>query len=273
MLHNKSNVVFVLVIFIICVAFAGNPERISAQSESTLTGILKGGVLWLGGNTQYADAPHTGSLDLGIGQNDDFTIECFFYVPTLSNNSYDHLLDQPGSFEVDINFHDTINDYILFFINTSPSTTVDIYYGSNIAVGWHHLSVVFDNEHITNWDRRAIYLDGVMVVESENTEWTPGLLPSTLPFKAGFNSTSTYDGYIEEMRISNIVRYDGTTYTIPSEPFSKDANTSALWHFNEPPDSTTFYDSSDYGNHLTGHNGATTVVFFQNPIFLPLVKH
>jgi hypothetical protein len=44
----------------------------------------------------------------------------------------------------------------------------------------------------------------------------------------------------------------------PTEPFTSDTNTRALWHFDEALDSTTFMDASPNGNTLTGFNGAKT---------------
>ena len=66
------------------------------------------------------------------------------------------------------------------------------------------------------------------------------------------------EGQIEEIRLSDNVRYSNTTYTVPTIPFSADGNTRALWHFNETAGSTVFLDSSSYGNTLTGYGGAQT---------------
>jgi glucose/arabinose dehydrogenase len=46
---------------------------------------------------------------------------------------------------------------------------------------------------------------------------------------AGFPS---YHGWIDEVRLSNVVRYGGA-FTRPSAPFASDANTVALYHFDE----------------------------------------
>ena len=41
------------------------------------------------------------------------------------------------------------------------------------------------------------------------------------------------DGDVSEFRISNVRRYTGTTYTVPTEPFTSDSNTVVLYHFDE----------------------------------------
>ena len=48
----------------------------------------------------------------------------------------------------------------------------------------------------------------------------------------GFGGYPFFDGTIDEVRISDVVRY--TSDFVPSsEPFSPDANTLGLWHFDE----------------------------------------
>lgn len=44
----------------------------------------------------------------------------------------------------------------------------------------------------------------------------------------------SYNGFIDEVRLSNITRYD-TNFTRPSAPFTSDGNTVALYHFDEGP--------------------------------------
>lgn len=263
---------FIMVLLISCAISFIKPVTVLSQVESPVASAVKHIVLWMGGNSEYANAPHTSSLNVGTGQNDDFTVECFFYVPSEDINSYNHLIEQFGSYTLDINFHNSTWDYILFMVNIGSMSTSDLIYQSNITVGWHHLAVIFDNEYTPSLDRRTIYLDGMLVAEAENTEWTPGLFSSTSSFVIGSNSSSTFNGYLEEMRISSTIRYDGPIYAIPTDPFTKDAETRALWHFDETPGSTVFNDSSDYGNHLAGYNGATTVIFYENPIYIPLIR-
>ena len=67
------------------------------------------------------------------------------------------------------------------------------------------------------------------------------------------------------MRISDSVRYTGPTYTVPQH-LNCDAETRALWHFDEVVNSTTMYDGEDESgvncggieDTLIGGNGAAT---------------
>lgn len=59
-----------------------------------------------------------------------------------------------------------------------------------------------------------------------------------------------YDGDISEIRISTNRRYNGATYTVPTSPFSDDANTVGLYHLDENT-GTTAGDSSSEANDGT----------------------
>jgi hypothetical protein len=141
---------------------------------------------------------------------------------------------------------------------------VDLALYTNIQEGWHHIAAIFDNEYTESEDAFGIYLDGVRAAfspdESIHVDWTPGLPPTTSPLDiAGVRGGQAgFYGYIEEVRISDNVRYPNSTYTVPTEPFSVDANTLALWHFDETAGSTVFMDATANENHLTGYYGAQT---------------
>ena len=68
-----------------------------------------------------------------------------------------------------------------------------------------------------------------------------------------------FTGYIDEVRISRVARYDvkkkGFT---PRSKFKKDVKTIALWHFDEPGGTRKFSDASGHAHHLMGKNGART---------------
>ena len=71
----------------------------------------------------------------------------------------------------------------------------------------------------------------------------------------------SFTGYIDEVRISTVARYDvakdGFT---PHGKFKKDVKTVALWHFDEPGGTQKFSDASRNAYHLMGKNGAKTGV-------------
>ena len=70
---------------------------------------------------------------------------------------------------------------------------------------------------------------------------------------------NSFTGYIDEVRISTVARYDvekqGFT---PRGKFKNDVKTVALWHFDEPGGTRKFSDASDNAYHLAGKGGAKT---------------
>ena len=69
----------------------------------------------------------------------------------------------------------------------------------------------------------------------------------------------SFAGYIDEVRISTVARYDVSKdgFT-PHNKFKKDKETIALWHFDEPGGARQFSDASGRAHHLVGEGGART---------------
>ncbi len=70
-----------------------------------------------------------------------------------------------------------------------------------------------------------------------------------------------FTGYIDEVRISTVDRYDvNKKGFMPDDKFKNDAKTAALWHFDEPSGTREFSDASGNAYHLEGKNGAKTSI-------------
>ena len=68
-----------------------------------------------------------------------------------------------------------------------------------------------------------------------------------------------FAGYIDEVRISTVARYDvSKDGFMPHNKFKKDRETIALWHFDEPGGRQIFSDASGRAHHLVGEGGART---------------
>lgn len=131
---------------------------------------------------------------------------------------------------------------------------------------WHHVAGVFNEE---SGDMR-IYLDGILLAESTGFEST--LKNSIEKLIVGEDLT----GFVDEIRISDVPRYTGSNFSVPTSPFTCDEHTRALWHFDEFEGATTFHDSCGADNLLIGHNGAhteggTVEIVEQHRLYLPLI--
>jgi hypothetical protein len=192
------------------------------------------------------------------------TIEAFFYVPDQDFDGIRPFVRKRNTLEVVFYSHNDEPDIIVFEIPLLGIGTISLNYETDLQVGWHHMAIVFDNEYTESEDAMVIFLDGARVAFSPDgpyhPDWVSGLPPSSSNLDVGgiAGGTVGFHGYLEEIRISDVVRYSGLTYTQPTEPFTTDTNTVALWHLDELVGSTFFEDASSYGNDLTGYLGAQT---------------
>jgi hypothetical protein len=147
--------------------------------------------------------------------------------------------DYPGSFS--IGYFDAGGTYF-----EAHST------GGAIFNTWFHFAGIYsDNGAVATL---CLYIDGV-----RQDCLTGGLLESfSAPLKIGkleWADQCFLHGAINELRISSVVRYTAD-FTVPDEPFTPDADTLALYHFEEGSGSTAV-DSSGNGNDLTLYGGYT----------------
>jgi hypothetical protein len=116
---------------------------------------------------------------------------------------------------------------------------------SNVADGaWHHVAVT----RAASGEMR-IFVDGQLEAQltagpAGDVSYADGrttAYPASDPFlvigaekhDAGAAFPS-YDGFLDEVRLSNVVRY-AVSFTRPGAPFASDASTVALYHFDEGP--------------------------------------
>jgi PKD repeat protein len=76
--------------------------------------------LSLDGVDDYASALDSASLDLGTGDNGDFTIETFFYVPDLTNTGTNILVLKPGAYGLYVIYNASMLDRLIFRIWLDP---------------------------------------------------------------------------------------------------------------------------------------------------------
>ena len=228
--------------------------KLASPDDAPAPGPLFVRVLALDGIDDYALAPDQASLDLGRGTDKDFTIEAFFNVP--SGAAGLRTLLEREKYHLKLFFSQDTADGIQLVIRFENGD-LSLFPVVNLKTGWHHLAVVFDEEATPGKDITSIYLDGSLEATRTDPDWGP-VLDSSGPFYIGNQSSNPYGGWIEEMRLSSVVRYS-TDFTVPDQYFEPDEHTRALWHFDEAPGSTSFADFSGKGNRLTGINGATNI--------------
>jgi glucose/arabinose dehydrogenase len=141
------------------------------------------------------------------------------------------------------------------------STGTTICGATDVADGdWHHVAVT---RRVSD-GRLQIYVDGDLDAEGDGPDGDlsyadgratthgddPYLVLGAEKHDAGPEYPS-YDGFLDEMRISSVLRYEGS-FTPPSSPFDADSDTVGLYHFNEGFGNTISDDSGVTGGPSTG---------------------
>jgi hypothetical protein len=220
-----------------------------------------GNTLRLDGVDDYATAPD--SSDLSIDGN--LTVEAWILVDNV-NPSSSQVLPIAWKwigYQLYVRLSpETNNGCVGMTLDDSLFSTTFFARCTTINSGWHHVAGVYNRSNSTV----SMYLDGERLGNPFNYGLT--VYNSNLNlYVGGTDSTSVArpTGRIEELRISAAARYTGATYTAPRR-LTCDAQTRALWHFDEPTGATTMYDGGDGSGSdcggiedtLTGINGAST---------------
>jgi hypothetical protein len=104
---------------------------------------------------------------------------------------------------------------------------------------WKHYAAVFTK------GQQRLYENGTLVATANNNNYCPTVSD---PLVIGKKIGDTFlNGYITEIRISNIVRYT-SNFTSPNYKFTPDNKTVALYYFNEDS-GNILHDASGNGNN------------------------
>lgn len=225
-----------------------------------------GGLLVLDGVDDYAEAGDHPELDVGDDAGESLTVEGWLYVQRSGSLGDSLYIDKQESYELYARRYTTDRTYgcigVFLVPPSGPTQGYEVCEWPPYSLGWHHAAAVFyqDTGHV------RIYLDGEAF--SDPHYFGPAFKNSAGGLKVG----GKLGGGMDEVRISDVDRYTGTTYIIPTYPFTCDEHTRALWHFDELEGATVFHDACGMAdNVLVGYNGAHTEGIPAHRVYLPLV--
>ena len=103
---------------------------------------------------------------------------------------------------------------------------------------WHHVAV--ERRRADGW--MWLFVDGVLEAQADGPDGDVSYPDDATPASPNdpylvlgaekFDAGAAYDGFLDELRISSSLRYAGA-FTRPTSPFATDADTAALYHFDE----------------------------------------
>ena len=158
------------------------------------------------------------SSDWDMMNTTDYTVETWANLTT--HASTDFII---GQYEDSNNYwglYHTDGSGVRFLSVSGGSTLINISGGEITSSGWHHLAAVKDGNDF------EVFKDGVSVATGTNS--TTDTFSGTL--RIGDDGTGIpYDGYLDEIRLSNSARYTAN-FTPSATAFTADANTKLLIH-------------------------------------------
>jgi hypothetical protein len=231
---------------------------ISEGSQSSFGGLLELGI------ADFAEAADHSELDVGDDIDESLTIEAWVYIrglidiwPGISRN----IVNKPQSNRLHTKRYDQPDiplwrKYACFGLSLSTRGVERCETPHSYRFTWHHVAGVFSKDTA----EMRIYVDGEAFAESSGL----GIVinNTTESLRVG----EELSGGVDEVRISDVARYTGETYTIPTSPFTCDINTRALWHFDEGEGATVFHDACGADNALTKNGVAQSL-----QVYLPIV--
>ena len=118
--------------------------------------------------------------------------------------------------------------------------------GEEVPIGeWTHLAITWDGDLIN------MYFNGEWAAEGFKPGDAVNDSPDTLKVgrrTRGDETHSSFEGFVDEVRISNIVRYTDDGFVPATTAFVPDEHTVALYHFDDH-DNGVVRDASGLGNH------------------------
>ncbi|MBL7557068.1 MAG: LamG domain-containing protein [Bdellovibrionaceae bacterium] len=211
------------------------------------------GSLYLNGSDSYGTIGDSG-LSLGPIQGTSTTIE-FWFSPSQTISSGNQTLLEKGTGAGSVRI--AIESGILKFKYQDASSTVTTLSSSAsswTAGEWHHVAVQIHSSGIEMWvdgsDRKSAAID-LSTETLSSSGWTVG---------ANSGAAQLFNRQIDELRVSNTVRYSGVSFVVPSSEFSSDAATVNLFHFNSRSGTLIPADDSMANMALNLVGGATWAI-------------
>jgi hypothetical protein len=230
---------------------AANNLAVSGDFTFT-TASADGSALHFDGTNDIATVNDSASLDLTTG----FTLEAWVKFDSVAAGAWQTIIFKQGT-SSNLAYALYYHDGLLFEIRTSAGNVALESPGARPTGVWHHIAAVYDGAAM------RMYYNGNL---AETRPQTGAVITSSLPLTLGDNgvwSNEELSGTLDEVRISDIVRY--TSNFTPMKRFTPDADTMALYHFDEGAGQTSG-DASSNANTL--RLGSTTSAESTDPAWV-----
>lgn len=137
--------------------------------------------------------------------------------------------------------------YLTMWLSTDQGWQPVQYTNLQLQAGqWYHVAATY------NSGSARVFVNGAASATANVGTLTQG--PAIV--LGGLSGYSFFDGTIDELRISNVVRYNGA-FTAPTAPFTADGNTLLLWSLDSGSGQTAVDESGNNRNGTLGNSGGS----------------
>jgi hypothetical protein len=204
------------------------------------------------GTGDYLGIPDHADWSLSTG---DFCFEAFVRLNGTGNHSFFELFSDSDNYLRVRTTGSGANVNVRLTAASVEEVNLEPAHGVSYNT-WFHLAVTKNSS-----DRWDLWIDGTTIANATNSTSIPDFT-SSLYIGEGFSPTSSaLGGYMDEIRISDTVRYT-TTFTPTTTQFVSDANTKLLIHGGEA-----------YTGALTGETTQSCVTFVATGDYLSVPDH
>ena len=186
-------------------------DRTGVTWYSNVGGALGGSVaMYTGGGNNYLNIPNDNSFIHQIGSN-DFTIEMFIRGGTTSNHRCLMGYSDSGVQALQIATNPT---NAIFWWASSNGSGWDLRNENDVRnpqddSAWYHIAISREGTNWYAWNNgtRVGSLSSSASLVDENSDFR---------IFANGNINDSFEGYIDQFAVSDVARYSGSTYTVPS---------------------------------------------------------
>jgi hypothetical protein len=183
-----------------------------------------------------------------IPDDSDFTVEMLFNACSVNSNM---LFDQLGStagFGMQLSFITSTDLQVRMRALGGMAHVENISLPTDVTGNWHHVAITHQADDSLN----TVFFDGVAVAQF--TSGFSSFSGTTAIGANDYNDGASFQGRIDDVRISDVVRYLGF-FSVDTLDIDADVNTVAMWNFEDGQNAATMVDVTGNGYDMAGVGG------------------